>query len=331
MSWPIVLLTLLEIPLVAWGTQLFARMLRAGQYIRPEGPVAHAAKAGTPTMAGIVPLSALTLAVLLAWALGIHSTSRAWFALAAAWLAGGIGLLDDLLSQRRRTSLGLAPAHKLLLGAGAAALLFALVPLLPDVEVLVPFSPFKFPLAALPPWALFLLLLTAFWGTTNAVNLTDGLDGLAPGAVLIVLLGLLPLVWGQEDLAGLSLLSAGALVGFLWVNAYPAGAFLGDVGSMGLGGLLFGIAFSGGMVFLLPILGGLFVIEALSVILQVTSFKLTGKRLLKMSPLHHHLEAGDVPWPHLLPGANWPEPKVVVRLWILCGACVLLGVLAKAI
>lgn len=331
MDWSVFLVALVEVPLVAWGTLLFARHLRAGQYIRPEGPQGHAAKAGTPTMAGLVPLLALTVGVGILWALGWPFGALAGFALAAAWLGGGIGLLDDLLSQRRRSSQGLSPAQKLLLGLGAAAILFLFLPALTGMELLVPFSRLRLPLGALPPGAVFLLLLVSFWGTTNAVNLTDGLDGLASGAVLIVLLGLVPLLRGQGELAGLALVSAGAVAGFLWVNCYPAGAFLGDVGSMGLGGLLFGLSFSGGLVFLLPLLGGLFVLEALSVILQVLSYKLTGKRLFKMSPLHHHLEVGEVPWPHLLSGANWPEPKVVVRLWLVAAAFVAVGLLAAVL
>jgi phospho-N-acetylmuramoyl-pentapeptide-transferase len=327
-GWPALLVALAEIPLVAWGTFLFARRLRAGQYIRPEGPKGHAAKAGTPTMAGLVPLLALTVGAGALWALGWPLGPRAGFALAAAWLGGGIGLLDDLLSQRRRSSLGLSPAQKLLLGLGAAAILFLFFPALSGVGIQVPFSRLGLPLGALPPWAVFLLLLLGFWGTTNAVNLTDGLDGLAPGAVIIVLLGLVPLLGGE--LAGLALVSAGAVAGFLWVNAYPAGAFLGDVGSMGLGGLVLGLSFAGGLIFLLPLLGGLFVLEALSVILQVLSYKLTGRRLFKMSPLHHHLEEEEVDWPYLLPSPGWPEPKVVVRLWLLSLAFVGLGLLAAS-
>ena len=328
MDWLVFLVALLEMPLVAWGATLFARRLRVGQFIRPEGPEGHAAKAGTPTMVGVVPLLALTLGAGVLAARRPGLTTQLGFALAATWLGGGIGLLDDLLSQRRRSSLGLAPLQKLLLGLGAAAVLFLFYPALTRIELAVPFARLRLPLASLPPWAVFSLILFGFWGTTHALNLTDGLDGLAPGATAIVLLSLAFLVRGQGELAGLALLSAGAVAGFLWVNAYPAGAFLGDVGSLGLGGLVFGIAFSGGAILLLPILGGLFVLEALSVILQVLSYKLTGRRLLKMSPLHHHLEAGEVPWRYLLPSPNWPEPAVVVRLWLLSAAFVVLGLLA---
>ena len=227
MSWPVVLLALLEIPLVAWGSCAFARRGRAGQYIRPEGPQAHAAKAGTPTMAGIIPLSLLTLGLLATWLGGAPFSPRSGFVLAAAWLAGAIGLFDDLLSQRRRASLGLTPVQKLVLGGVAAAALFALVPLMPPMELRVPFSSQTIPLGALPPWATFLLILLPFWGTTNAVNLTDGLDGLASGTVLLSLLALVPLLWGKDDLVSFALISAGAVAGFLWINAYPAGAFLG--------------------------------------------------------------------------------------------------------
>lgn len=322
MGWPAFLVCLVEIPLVAWGTWVFSRRVRAGQYIRPEGPQGHAAKAGTPTMAGIVPLFFLTLGALLL-GVGWHGG----FALASAWLGGGIGLLDDLASQRRRANLGLTPGQKLLLGLAGAALLFLFLPKLQGLELQVPFSPQVIPLSALPPWAAFLLILLGFWGTTHAVNLTDGLDGLAAGAVIVALLALVPLLRGGE-LAGLSLASAGAVAGFLWINSFPAGAFLGDVGAMGLGGLLFGLCFAGGEILILPILGGLFVLEALSVILQVLSYRLGGKRLFKMSPLHHHLEEGKPPWPHLLPGADWPEPKVVVRLWLVACGFAVLGVWA---
>lgn len=319
-------LALLEVPLVALGSAWFARRVRAGQYIRPEGPTHHAAKAGTPTMVGIVPLLGVFLGVGMAWAMGVPLSARAGFALAGAAAGGLIGLADDLLSQRHQTSLGLTVPRKLLLQTLAALALFSLTPSLGALELAVPFLGVS--LENLPAWALFLLVLFGFMGTTNAVNLTDGLDGLACGAGVLVLGGLLPLVWARADLAVICLLGVGACGGFLWVNAYPAAAFLGDVGAMGLGGLIFGIALAGGAIFLLPLLGGLFVVEGISVILQVVAYKLTGKRLFRMAPLHHHLEAGPVPWPHRLPGKNWPEPKTVVRLWILSGMFVALGLVA---
>ncbi|MGC9530026.1 MAG: phospho-N-acetylmuramoyl-pentapeptide-transferase [Candidatus Bipolaricaulaceae bacterium] len=330
MSAPVAALAtaLAALPVVAAGASWYARAVRAGQYIRPEGPAAHAAKAGTPTMGGIVLLAGLSAGAGLAGAGGAPLSPQVGFAMAATWAAGLIGLWDDLLSQRRRASLGLSVAQKLLLQAAAAAGLFALLPALGEVQLTVPFSARAIPLSSLPAWALFLLVTIAFAGITNTVNLADGLDGLACGAALVVLAGVLPLVWGQPDLASLCFVACGAAGGFLWVNAHPARVFLGDVGAMGLGGLLFGVTFAAGHVFLLPILGGLFVLEGLSVVLQVAAYKLTGVRLFKMSPLHHHLEAGTAPWPHRLPGRSWSEPQVVVRLWLVCAAFVLLGLWA---
>ena len=173
------------------------------------------------------------------------------------------------------------------------------------------------------------LLVLGFLGTVNGTNLTDGLDGLAVGLFLLSLLGLSPLIAKIPRLGAVALIAGGAGLGFLWANAYPACVFLGNVGSMGLGALLFGLAWSSGGIFFLPIVGGVLVFEAVSDILQVGSYKLTGVRLFKMSPLHHHLEDVPVSWPYRLPSPNWPEPKVVVRLWILGGAFALLGILAS--
>ncbi|MCR4392334.1 MAG: phospho-N-acetylmuramoyl-pentapeptide-transferase [Candidatus Acetothermia bacterium] len=322
------LLAFVMVPAVAGASSAFARWGRVGQYVRPEGPARHAEKAGTPTMGGIVPLGAILVGAGVLWGAGGGPTWASGFVLAATGAGAGMGLLDDLRSQRRRASLGFFPHQTLLIQAALGGALFAMVPFLGGLELAVPFSSVRVPLSAIPWWALLLLVLVAFVATTNAVNLTDGLDGLATGAWVLALLGLLPMVGGKPDLVGLCLLGIGAGAGFLWANAHPAHVFLGNVGSMGLGGFLFGVSFAGGAVFLLPLLGGLFVVETLSVILQVASYKLTGTRLLKMSPLHHHLEAGSVPWRHLLPGREWPEPKVVARLWIVAGAFALLGVLA---
>lgn len=318
-------LALVEIPIVALGAAFFARRIRFSKYIRPEGPALHAKKAGTPTMGGVVPLATLALALVVAWAAGMPISSHTGFALAATTLGGLIGLVDDLLAHRRGENLGLKVWQKLFLQGIAGCALAGYAFFISDMEFLVPFSEtFLF----LPNWAKLLLVVFGFMGTTNAVNLTDGLDGLATGASLVALFGFLPLVWGQVDLSFFVLLGIGACGGFLWVNAYPASIFLGDVGSMGLGGLIFGIAFASRNFFFLLFLGGLFWLEALSVILQVGSYKLTGKRLFKMSPFHHHLEQGEVPWPHFFRGREWPEPKVVVRLWLLEVAFVLLGILA---
>ncbi|MFH1609302.1 MAG: phospho-N-acetylmuramoyl-pentapeptide-transferase [Candidatus Bipolaricaulota bacterium] len=320
------ILALAVMPIAAWGSPVFARRIRAGQRIRPEGPAGHLGKAGTPTMGGAVPLALILLGVGILWALGPGPSWGGGFVLAATAAGGVVGLLDDLRSQRKAA--GFFPHQTLLVQVALGALLCALVPAMRGLEFAVPFSSLKLSLAAIPVWAWAPLVIAGFVGTVNGVNLADGLDGLATGAWLLALLGLLPAAWGKPELRGIALLGAGAGGGFLWANTYPARVFLGNVGSMGLGGFLFGIAFASGALFLLPLLGGVFVLTTLSVILQVGSYKLTGVRLFKMSPLHHHLEAGAVPWPHRIPGPNWPEPKVVVRLWLLGAAFALLGILA---
>jgi len=324
----LLVLAVLQVPFVALGSSWFAHRVRAGEYVRPEGPGAHAGKAGTPTMAGSVLLLGVLLGAAVAWGCGVPMGCRAVFVLAAAGGGGALGLVDDLLSQRRRSSQGFT-AWGMLLAQGALALgLYGLALLCPSPAFRVPFSAASLPVADMPMWAGALLVLVAFPGTVNAVNVTDGLDGLATGAMVIGLAVLAIVVRALPELLGLTLLGLGACAGFLWVNAYPARAFLGNVGSMGLGGLLFGLAYAGGAVFLLPLIGGLFVLELGSVILQVISYKATGTRLLRMSPLHHHLEVDTPPWPHVLRGARWHEATVVVRLWIVAFVCGLLALLA---
>jgi len=324
----LLVLAVLQIPLVALGSAWFARRVRAGDYVRPEGPSAHAGKAGTPTMAGSVLLLGVLLGATAAWLCGVPMGCRAAFVLTAVVGGGALGLVDDLLSQRRRSSQGIT-ARAMLIAQGALALgLYGLALLCPSIAFRVPFSATVLPVADMPTWAGAMLVLVAFPGTVNAVNVTDGLDGLATGAMVVGLAVLAIVVRASPELLGLALLGLGACVGFLWVNAYPARAFLGNVGSMGLGGLLFGLAYAGGAVFLLPLIGGLFVLELGSVIMQVISYKATGTRLLRMSPLHHHLEADTPPWPHLLRGTSWHEATVVVRMWIVAFVCGLLALLS---
>ncbi|GAB4306559.1 MAG: phospho-N-acetylmuramoyl-pentapeptide-transferase [Candidatus Bipolaricaulota bacterium] len=323
-----VTLGLVALPLAAWGSPRFARRIRAGQRIRPEGPVDHRAKAGTPTMGGIVPLLLILVGIGILWGAGEVPSPLGGFVLAATLAGALVGLLDDLRSQRRRASVGLVPHQTLVAQVLGGGLLCLLVPAL-ELELLVPFSSLRLPLSALPVWGWAPLVLVGFVGTVNAVNLADGLDGLATGVWLLALLGLLPTT-GAPALRAVIGVAVGAGGGFLWANAYPARVFLGNVGAMGLGGFLFGMAFVTGGVFLLPLVGGVFVVMALSVILQVGSYKLTGVRLFKMSPFHHHLEAGEVPWPYRIRSPGWAEPQVVVRLWILGAACALVGVLARS-
>lgn len=312
-------LAFLFIPLAAWGSPRLARLLGAGQHIRPEGPATHGAKAGTPTMGGLVPLGLVGLGLVLL--LFVRPTGGRVFVLLALVAGMGVGLLDDLRSQRGRRSVGFFPHQTLLLQALLGGVLALAASSLLQVRVVIPFSSL---VLRVPAYLWVPLALLGFVGTVNGVNLADGLDGLATGLFLLALLGLLPLLRGTGLLPA-ALLALGAGLGFLWANAYPASVFLGNVGSMGLGGLLFGLAFASGGILFLPLVGGVFVLEALADILQVASYKLTGVRLLKMAPLHHHLEDAPVPWPHRLRSPLWPEPKVVVRLWILGALFALLG------
>lgn len=316
-------LGLLFLPISAWASPRVAQRIRARQHIRPEGPSTHGKKAGTPTMGGLVPLLLVLTGAGVLWGLrGPDGPSL--FALVAMLLGGLIGLLDDLRSQRGRRSTGFFPHQTLAAQLGASVPLIFLAAQLPQ-EVRLPFTSL---VVGLPKGVWVPLLILGFMGTVNGVNLADGLDGLATGLFLLALLGLFPLLWRTASLAALGFLAFGVGLGFLWANAHPARVFLGNVGSMGLGGLLFGLAWSSGGVLFLPLVGGVFVLEGLSDILQVGSYKLTGVRLFKMSPFHHHLEDVPVSWPHRLRSPSWPEPKVVVRLWVAGAFCALLGILA---
>jgi len=300
----------------------FIRLLRRhqlGQLIREEGPESHREKAGTPTMGGLLILTAVLLPTVL-WAK--LTNPYVWVATAVTLAFGGIGFLDDSLKIRRRRNLGLTARAKLALqvvaAAGAALVLLAL----PRFDSTLTFPFFK--AAAVPlgwfyvPFAVLVLV-----GTSNAVNLTDGLDGLAIGATLVaaatyavftylagnVVLGGYLQVKYIEGVGEVTIFCGalvGASLGFLWFNAHPADVFMGDVGSLSIGAAIGIVALLAKQEILLILVGGLFVLEALSVIAQVTSFKLTGKRVFRMAPLHHHFEL-----------AGWPESKVIVRFWIL--------------
>jgi phospho-N-acetylmuramoyl-pentapeptide-transferase len=254
---------------------------------------------------------------------------REEFIVASGLTMGAIGALDDLLKHARRHSLGLTGWQKIGLTAAAAVGLFFAFPGAIGSSLHVPFSGLA---VEVPPWALCALNVVVFLAATNAVNLTDGLDGLAAGVVLLILLGFLALSPSAGDLWVLLPL-VGGLTGFLWVNGHPAGLIMGDVGSFGLGGVVAAVALAQGTTFLLPILAGVPVLEVVAVILQVTSLRLFGQRIFRMSPLHHHFEAspGAAPRAHLLPACEWPEMKVVVRFWIAQGLFVGLAVLASRI
>ena len=323
----LVALSLILVPVTALAAHLFAGWMRRaslGIHVREYGPNLHEKKGGTPTMGGVV------IAALWGVTLGLIRlfgplTTEAAFVFVAGLSFGAIGLLDDLISLGLRRSLGLRPWQNLLLGSAVSAALFLGFSALLQVPLRVPFSAVTLSLSSIPS---FFLAWLVFLCTTNSMNLTDGLDGLASGVSILILAGFLVISPG----AGLAsaLLPLGAiLIGFLWVNGHPARLFLGNVGSFFLGGVVGACALVSGTAFLLPLLAGLLVLEGGSVVLQVASFRLTGQRVFKIAPLHHHFERAEgIDYPHFLPAVEWPEPKVTLRLWIVQGLFVGLAILA---
>jgi phospho-N-acetylmuramoyl-pentapeptide-transferase len=303
-------------PITAFCCAAFSRWMRrrgVGQQIRELGPQGHAEKAGTPTMGGLLVLSAWAIAVLSLWPIAEWARPIG-FVLAAGALHGGIGLLDDVRSFQRRRSLGLTAPWKLVLGSLAAIALFFLYRDVLSVPQRIPFSAGT---VTLPPIATFALLWVTLLATTNSMNLTDGLDGLAGGVAVLALIGLLVLTPSRSTFV-LVLPLLGALIGFLWTNAHPARLILGDVGSFGLGGIVAAVSLVTGTAFFLPLVAGVLVLEAGSVIAQVASYRIAGVRLFKMAPLHHHFEDSTrARTPPLLRGLEWPEAKITVRFWLL--------------
>jgi phospho-N-acetylmuramoyl-pentapeptide-transferase len=290
-----------------------------GQSIRELGPQSHLSKKGTPTMGGGLILASITLSTLLWSELKTHYV---WVALFAMLGMGMIGWIDDYKKVVQKNSKGLTARQKLVSQFAVAIIASTVLYVFRDTPPVLKFPFFK-------DWAIdlgiFFIPFASFVivGASNAVNLTDGLDGLAVGptittsltfAVLAYCAGnfmiaeylQIPFVSGAGEVA-IFLASVGAAcLGFLWFNAYPAEVFMGDVGALALGGALGVSAVITKNEFLLVLCGGIFVIEAVSVMLQVASFKLTGKRIFKMAPIHHHFEL-----------KGWPEPKVIVRFWII--------------
>lgn len=289
--------------------------LKFGQNVRTDGPRRHLQKEGTPTMGGIMILAGLVVSSV---ALSKGST-HLLFAVFITAAFGAIGFLDDLLKILTRRSLGLKARHKLL-GQAFIAILVALYALSRNdigSTVLVPFTDIT---VELPVVVYVVLTLGVMLGATNAVNLTDGLDGLAAGAVAIAAAsyGAIGYLLGNLDLAVFAGSLAGACLGFVWFNAHPAAIFMGDTGALALGAALGVMAVLTRTPFHLALVGGLFVIETLSDIVQVTYFRLTkGKRFFKMAPLHHHFEL-----------IGWEEPKIVARFWLIGLFFALLGLLA---
>jgi phospho-N-acetylmuramoyl-pentapeptide-transferase len=315
----------------------FIRRLQSkqiGQVVRKDGPESHFSKAGTPTMGGALILLALVTSTVL-WA--DPQNTMVWLVTAVTALYGGVGYIDDARKIQRKSSGGLSGRYKLLLQFGVAFIVLGYlwygdVGLPADWirirdRINVPFVAFERHPISLPTWLYVLFAAVCVVGTSNGVNLTDGLDGLAIGPVMIsgTTYGILAYVAGltlfgndvAEYLQIPSIQSAGELaiycgaligagVGFLWYNTYPAQVFMGDVGSLALGGGLGMLAVVTKNELMSMVLGGIFVVETVSVIIQVSYFKMTKKRIFLMAPIHHHFEK-----------MGWPEPRVIVRFWII--------------
>jgi phospho-N-acetylmuramoyl-pentapeptide-transferase len=312
------------------------REFQIGQYIREEGPQAHQKKAGTPTMGGLLIVIAVVVPTLL-WA--DLSNRFVWIAVFATCVFAAIGFTDDYTKVTRRRNLGLTGRAKLALQIAASVIIAIMLIAMQtygmySTRLIVPFFkqfhpdlvveslerlPHLWPLAFLPFIAFVAFVIVA---SSNAVNLTDGLDGLAIGCTVIAAGALTVLTYVSGHATFASYLEiprmpqvgeltiycgamVGAAIGFLWYNAHPAEVFMGDIGSLALGGAIGTVAVMIKQELLLPFIGGVFVIEALSVILQVGSYKLRKKRIFKMAPIHHHFEL-----------MGWSESKIIVRFWI---------------
>jgi phospho-N-acetylmuramoyl-pentapeptide-transferase len=289
----------------------FLRLKEFGQQIREEGPEGHHAKAGTPTMGGLILFLAIAVPYLV---LSERDTqSLAVFGVAVG--AAALGFADDFIKISKRRSLGLAARWKLMVQIGLAVGLWYVAIHVVDLDPTIRSRIFGGEVY-IGPVAYLLLIFLVIAGASNAVNLTDGLDGLAAGSCAIVLLAYTAITFttGQEGLALLSACLVGASVGFLWFNAFPASIFMGDTGSLGLGAAIGGMAVMTQTEILLVILGGIFVIEALSVAVQVFSFKAFRRRVLLMAPVHHHFEM-----------LAWSETKIMLRFWIVAVVCAGIG------
>ena len=285
----------------------FLRRREFGQNIREEGPSGHHVKAGTPTMGGIIIFTAFAVPFLIL-------STRDWKAMGVFGLAIACALLgfaDDYTKIVRRRSLGLRARTKLVVTVVISLGLWWVATQQAGLHPTVKLRFVDVELDIGPLYPLFIYLVVA--GTSSAVNLTDGLDGLAAGCAAIVLLsyiGITFITTGMSDLTMLAACLVGACVGFLWFNSFPASIFMGDTGSLGLGGAIAGLAIMTKTEVLLILLGGIFVIEALSVVIQVFSFQSFRKRVFLMAPIHHHFEL-----------KGWSETKIILRFWIVAVAC----------
>jgi phospho-N-acetylmuramoyl-pentapeptide-transferase len=295
----------------------FLRRHEFGQHIREEGPQHHSAKQGTPTMGGLL----IVLAAAIAFLATSDYTLPALAIFFTAVACGAIGFLDDFVKLRHKRSLGLNGRWKMLLLLGTAvAVSIAVHHQGLSHSVFIPIVDSSLPLG----WGYYVLIFFIIAGAANSVNLTDGLDGLAAGTTIIALFTLTAMavtvyirsrdpvnhlrIENRLDIAFIGAALIGAAIGFLWFNAFPAEVFMGDTGAMALGGAIGAMAIFLQVPFLLLLVGGIFVIEAVSVILQVMSFRYWGRRIFLMAPLHHHFEM-----------KAWSETKIMVRFWIVTG------------
>ncbi len=323
-------LTALTISLIV-GPSMIRRLskFQIGQTVRDDGPESHLAKAGTPTMGGALILVAIATSTLF-WS--DLSNRFVWVVLIVTLLYGAVGWVDDYKKLVKGDPNGLSARYKYfwqsVIGLGCALFLYYTATIPAETQLIVPF--FK-DVAIDLGWGFVLLTYFVIVGTSNAVNLTDGLDGLAilPTVMVAGALAIFAYVAGNHSFAsylgfpfiggvGEVVVFCGAIVGaglgFLWFNTYPAQVFMGDVGALALGAALGVVAVIVRQEIVLFIMGGIFVLETISVILQVGSYKLTGRRIFRMAPLHHHYEL-----------KGWPEPRVIVRFWIITVVLVLVG------
>jgi phospho-N-acetylmuramoyl-pentapeptide-transferase len=289
----------------------FLREREFGQNIRPEGPEGHHEKAGTPTMGGVILVTAISVPFLVLG--GQKPQSLAVFGVAVACAA--LGFADDWTKIVKRRSLGLRARTKLIVTIVISVGLFLAATKWADKSEVLRLRLVDYQIDLGIFYIVFVYLVVA--GTTSAVNLTDGLDGLAAGCAAIVLLSFIAITFvttGQRDLAVLSACLVGACIGFLWFNSFPAQIFMGDTGSLFLGGAIAGLAVMTKTEVLLIVLGGIFVVEALSVVIQVVSFQAFRKRVFLMAPIHHHFEL-----------QAWSETKIILRFWIVAAVFSAIG------
>jgi phospho-N-acetylmuramoyl-pentapeptide-transferase len=289
----------------------YLRLKEFGQQIREEGPAGHHGKAGTPTMGGL----AIFLSIMVPFLILSDYRATSLAVLGTALAMAALGFADDIIKLRKRRSLGVSGRTKLLVQALTAIALWLFltqyVELNDTLRLRVVDASVE--LGYVYPFLIFLVLA----GATNGVNLTDGLAGLAAGCAAIVFLTYTVITFitpGEHDLALLSASLVGACVGFLWFNSFPASVFMGDTGSLGLGGAIAALAVVTKTEILLILIGGIFVIEALSVAIQVIAFQRFRRRVFLMAPIHHHFEL-----------AGWSETKIILRFWIVAAICAAIG------